>query len=169
MVCKAQNSAEQRRYRNKNKIDNIDGLTLLIDQLLLIKRARSDNQIQIQRNLYKLFKIIVNLFREIGDKWDICAISNFIKFCKKINNIFYEIAEPCFDDIYCHKYNQMIKQEYRNVDRQMWMTMCRICARLTWSQNDKMNKMVSVCCMYLSVYSFHLCVFLCLCHIVILS
>ena len=148
-ACRGINNHKQKTYR-KNKKENAE-----LDQLLkcfnVIETSTTNDPKVIKMYLYDICKALMILFDKITQKFNVCGITYFIKYCQKLDNIFYNICEPIFDDIFCKKYNQLINEHSHNTEHQIYLAICRVAAHLSWSQNDKISKMVYVLiCTYIT-------------------
>lgn len=136
--------AQEKKEQRKRTSDDTP-LGKIFKQLRHLQFEHINNQKSIRLQLNHLSDCIINLFVELSGQLSTCAITYFIKRCKRINNIFYEISNPMYDKDFCDNYNKLIRYDNKSDERQLYLAMCRIQSKLSCQQNINVNKMVCIC------------------------
>lgn len=143
-LCRKQNNEKRAQQRMNQKVRN-DAIDEVLKHFTTIQTSKPNiAPSTVNKYLKNICDAIMTLFDCITRKFNVCGISYFVKYAKKFNNIFYHICEPIFDQIFCEKYNKMIKDRYSNPEHQIYLAIARVAAHLTWSQTDKINDMVAI-------------------------
>ena len=134
------NNRNKRKQREKEY--GINNLKKILKNFEKINRSHINDNNSMSRQLSGFVKNVINLFNFVSNKLDTCSITYFIKYCKRYQNLFHEIANPYYDMLFCKNYNKLIRDKYFDPNHQMYLMVQRIATHLSFSQVDSVNKMV---------------------------
>lgn len=119
--------------------------TDLIRQLQRLRRLDGFYKDTRKSKYYQIKHIceaILKIFKYCESELKINLVEQFIKYCKKTNNFWYEVATPLFNHEFCQIFNRERLDHKKNSDRQEFQAISRIASGLTFSQNIKLQKQV---------------------------
>lgn len=134
------NNNEKKKWREGQA--SISELEEIVHRFENLDRKHNDDEPSIKRQLRQFSNNVVKLFDYASRKLNTCAITYFVKCCKRLNNVWHEIANPIYDSLFCNYYNQLIQEKHFNEERQTYLVVARIATHLSYNQVDNVNKMV---------------------------
>ena len=130
--------------RNKHKCSELDQL---LKKLQIIDLDTVDNKASIYYQLRECFKCILQVFDLLSMKTSCCAITQFIRYCQRRENYWYQVATPLFDDVFCVRYNSCVKAHRYDREHNVELAVSRIASGMSYNQNTRVHKNVSAKCM----------------------
>ena len=104
------------------------------------------NTINDKRSLWyqtsKTCKVLLKIFKHCETELNVNLVQYFVKYCRKRNNFFYEVAKPIFDGDFCEKFNKSVRENKKNSERQEFLAISRVVTGLTKRQNREVNEQV---------------------------
>ena len=133
------NLANSRKYKEATT-----ELTEILKQLRVIDYPTKNDHRSIYNQVWVTCRGLLKIFEIVQDKLNVNVVEHFIKYCRKKNNFFYQIASPIFDEQFCQNFNKIVRNNKKNSERQEYLAISRICNGLSYSQTTEVNKQVCI-------------------------
>ena len=114
----------------------------LCKELSVIDFDTCDNPRSLWYQTSKTCKVLLKIFKHCENTLQVNLVEYFIKYCRKRKNFFYEVAEPLFDRQFCDKFNESVRKDKRNPERQEFLAISRVVTGLSKRQNREVNEQV---------------------------
>lgn len=117
-------------------------LTECLKQLRVIDAKTKNDDRSIYNQIWVTCRALLKIFELLNNKLNVNVVEYFIKYCRKKNNFFFQIAAPIFDQQFCENFNKIVVNNKKNIERQEYLAISRICNGLSWNQTTQINKQV---------------------------
>ena len=126
--------------------NNNNEISKVIQAINVVNKNNKNNSQSIYYQVRVICKSVLKLFELCSEKLNVNIPKYFVKYSIKKKDIFYEIATPIYDSLFCKQFNNNLKKHTRNHERQEYQMITRLATGLSWSKNTKINNNVCVKC-----------------------